>query len=180
MDVAGKDGLGGHCNMTHVDKGVLSYLKSMFNIKTMLDVGCGPGGQIREAINLGIEAEGIDGFPGVAKLPVPIIIHDFRTGAYNHNKDYDLVWSCEFLEHVEEKFMSNYMVSFQAAKYAMVTASPSLIGYHHVNVKPEEYWIEKFAQYGFSFDEAQTAKVREESTMGRDFIRSSGLFFKRV
>ena len=35
--------LGGHLNKTHVDRGSLEILKRRFDIKSMLDIGCGPG-----------------------------------------------------------------------------------------------------------------------------------------
>ena len=37
------DHLGGHLNKTHTDRGTLLYLKNKYNIKSMIDIGCGPG-----------------------------------------------------------------------------------------------------------------------------------------
>jgi len=41
--------LGGHQNKTHLDVGTLEFFKSTFNIKSMLDIGCGPGGMVNLA-----------------------------------------------------------------------------------------------------------------------------------
>ena len=35
------DHLGGHLNKTHTDRGTLLYLKNKYNIKSMIDIGCG-------------------------------------------------------------------------------------------------------------------------------------------
>lgn len=173
--------LGGHCNITHVDEGILSYVQGDLNVKTMLDIGCGPGGQIFTAQKIGIEAEGIDGLPGPAKLDVKITIHDFTENKYEHGKKFDFGWSCEFLEHVDERFMENYMNSFQACKYIFVTYAPKgKVGHHHVNCQDQEYWINKFSSFGFEYDEERTSKARELSTMGRNFARHTGLMFKNL
>ena len=50
-----------HKNRTNLDNSVLSFLIETFAIKSMVDVGCGPGGQVIEAHKMGIEAIGIDG-----------------------------------------------------------------------------------------------------------------------
>ena len=43
--------LGGHAGITHTDQGVLKFFQENHNIKSILDVGCGPGGQVFEAKN---------------------------------------------------------------------------------------------------------------------------------
>ena len=74
----------------------------------MLDVGCGPGGMIELAESVGISSWGIDGDPYV-KRQTPVIIHDYTLGPVDASrlprKQFDLAWSVEFLEHVEEKFI---------------------------------------------------------------------------
>ena len=53
--------LGGHGNKTHLDIGALQWLQKELNAKTYLDIGCGPGGMVQLAEDLGLEALGIDG-----------------------------------------------------------------------------------------------------------------------
>ena len=50
---------GGHMSVTHTDVGALEFLESRGAL-TLLDVGCGPGGQVQEAMNRGWKAFGID------------------------------------------------------------------------------------------------------------------------
>jgi len=173
--------LGGHLNITHTDHGALNYIKNKFNINSMLDIGCGPGGQMQLAKQLGIESSiGIDGFPGPKRCEeVEITIHDFTLGPYEHgDSQYDLAWSCEFVEHVYEKYIPNFMNSFKKCKYVIMTyAPPGKGGHHHVNCREEKYWIEVFQNNNFVFDQKITNNLRKESSMKNNFIRNHGLFF---
>lgn len=173
-----KEHLGGHCDITHIDEGVMNLAKKL-GITTMLDIGCGPGGMVKKAREFDILSEGIDGFPGKnMHEDIKIIIHDFTIGKYNHENRFDLAWSCEFVEHVYEKYVPNFMNSFQCCKYIFMTFAPSgTPGYHHVNCRSEDYWIKTFNDYGFDWDEALTLELRRASTMERDFVRKCGLAF---
>ena len=48
------DHLGGHLNRTNTDEPLLRYVKERFDIESMLDIGCGPGGMKEVANNMGI------------------------------------------------------------------------------------------------------------------------------
>jgi SAM-dependent methyltransferase len=177
--------LGGHQNLTHLDCGVLDYLICNFQIHTFVDVGCGPGGMVYEALKRGISAIGIDGDPAILKVtPVTdqarLVIHDFRTGTAPLVGDFDLAWSIEFLEHVDECYAGNYLSTFQQAKYIFCTAAPPKArGYHHVNCQSTTYWIKFFEQGGFRFCPEISKKLKVISTMKREFVQRSGMFFRR-
>jgi hypothetical protein len=53
--------LGGHANTTHIDKGSLKWIINNFDVKSMIDIGCGPGGQLEIAKSLNIHCVGVDG-----------------------------------------------------------------------------------------------------------------------
>src|SRR4051812_21787973 len=98
--------LGGHSDTTHIDKAVLTYLQNKYQIRSFIDVGCGPGGMVDLARQCKIDSVvGIDGDPRVARAD--IITHDYTTGIL-HNIDEKqfksprLIWCVEFLEHVVE------------------------------------------------------------------------------
>jgi 2-polyprenyl-3-methyl-5-hydroxy-6-metoxy-1,4-benzoquinol methylase len=112
--------LGGHSGVTHIDQGNLEWAIQNLNIKSLLDIGCGPGGMLNLADSLNLENFGIDGDPSIS-IDKNFLLHDFTTGPANHFTLYDLVWSCEFVEHVEEKFIDNFMKSFQLGKYVIIT-----------------------------------------------------------
>lgn len=166
--------LGGHLNKTHIDKNALSYLIKRFNIKKFCDIGCGPGGMVILAKELGLEAIGIDGdFTLSFPENLNIILHDFTTGPINIDY-YDLAWSCEFLEHVKEEYQDNYFSAFLKCKVVCCTFSISSRGHHHVNVKDQQYWDNTFDKYGFIKDTQSTNDIRLCSSMTRDFIRTTG------
>lgn len=181
------DHLGGHMNKTHVDMGALSYLKNTFDVKSMLDVGCGPGGMVYAAKSLGIYAIGIDGdytlpqFNNTNDLEsLLFILHDYTKGTTKtlNSVVCDLVWSVEFLEHIEERFLNNVMPTFQLGKVVVVTAAPpGWAGHHHVNCQDQEYWIEKFKDYGLAYSRGTTAAVCDMSTMVKPFLKQNGMVF---
>ena len=45
--------LGGHGNVTHIDTGLIEFARDELGCKSILDIGCGPGGIVYEAIRLG-------------------------------------------------------------------------------------------------------------------------------
>ena len=175
--------LGGHSNKTNLDTGALDWAIRTFKPKTFLDIGCGPGGMVELAESKGLEAIGIDGDFTLERYNTNnFIIHDYSTGPINHNKTFDLGWSVEFVEHVYEKFIPNYMPSFKCCKTIIMTfAPPGFGGYHHVNENTQDYWISEFRSHNFKFDSMLTNQLRASSTMGtkkrKAFVRNRGLVF---
>jgi len=177
--------LGGHANKTHVDHGALNYLKDTFNAKTYLDIGCGPGGMVQLAEEMGLDSLGIDGDYTVERYKKDkFIIHDFTVGPAPLSGTYDIGWSVEFVEHVYEQYIPNYIKAFQCCKVILVTyAPPGWEGHHHVNLQEEKYWIDTFKKYGMSYNEEYTKQVRSASTLNlgkkgkKAFVRNRGLVF---
>jgi SAM-dependent methyltransferase len=172
--------LGGHYNETHLDNGVLDYMIKKYKIESYLDVGCGPGGMLELAASKGLRVLGVDGDFTLTHSN-PVIIHDYTTGPAPIEGEFDLCWSCEFLEHVDAKYIPNFMNSFQKAKYVIAThALPGQGGHHHVNEQLYGYWVDTFANYGFKFSAVESLSLREASTMPAAHFKRSGLFFKKV
>lgn len=181
--------LGGHCGITHIDQGAIDWAIDEFNVKSMLDVGCGPGGMVEAAVRSGLEAHGIDGDAKIAATKWfnkdLFTLHDFQDGPAPVAKKYDLCWSVEFVEHVYEKYIPNYVQAFQQCRVLFMThATPGQGGYHHVNEKPEEYWLDQIGKYGFSFSREYTNKLREVTTMNLSksvrwapYVKLTGLVF---
>ena len=68
-----------------------------------------------------------------------------------------MAWSCEFVEHVEEKYIENFLATFSSARSIFMTyARPGQGGHHHVNENSEEYWVDKFNAFGFELDKELT------------------------
>jgi hypothetical protein len=177
--------LGGGEKRCHDDKGTLQYMIDRFNIKSMIDIGCGRGCQLRVAKTLGLNPVlGIEGDKWLSAQHwgnLPILIHDYTTGPSPlTDETFDLAWTVEFLEHVEEKYIPNYFPDLQRAKYVVCTfAPPGKEGHHHVNCQPYEYWLDVFINYyNFSLIEDACHGIRKMSTMRKHFIRNYGLVFK--
>jgi hypothetical protein len=174
--------LGGHINKNNIEFGSILFLKEKFKIKNMIDIGCGPGDMKNVCDELNIIYSGLEGDSSCKKDFIKII--DFTKEKYNNNNINDLGYSTEFLEHVEEKYMDNYINAFTNCKYLLITAAPiKWPGHHHVNCQNHEYWLKVFNKNGFILDPYNTLKVRELSTMNnhrsnkKKFIQHRALFF---
>ena len=106
--------LGGHQGKTHTDEGTLRWAISKLGIKSMLDIGCGPGGMVELANKMGVDAHGLDGDYTLQRYDnTKFTIHDFTNGPALISNKYDLAWSVEFVEHVYEKYIPNYVQAMQ-------------------------------------------------------------------
>ena len=135
-----------------------------YQIKSVLDVGCGAGYSLQYFIQNGLHGCGIEGWPAaITASPVAahILLHDYTKGPLVPDQAWDLAWSCEFVEHVEEQFAENFLVTFESCRYvAMTYAVPGQEGFHHVNCQPGEYWIQRLAAHGFEFLETESMALR--------------------
>ncbi len=144
---------------------VWNKLIEWYNPKTVIDVGCGAGHSLKYFIDKNIEGLGIEGFlPAIEASLVRNYIktHDYVEGEFIPEKTYDLGWCCEFVEHVEEKYMNNFMKTFESCKVvAMTHAVPGQEGYHHVNCQNADYWINAFNKIGFDYLEKESLECRD-------------------
>lgn len=164
--------LGGHNGFSFVDLDILQYLYSS-NINSFLDIGCGPGWMTNEAKAIGMHSVGIDGDIRV----YPDILHDFITGPLFLDRVFDVGWSVEFLEHVEEKYLDNIFSAFFKCKKIICTAANiGKGGYHHVNCRNLPYWLNEFSKRGFLFDENETKKIKQLTTIEHSISKNFMVF----
>jgi SAM-dependent methyltransferase len=177
--------LGGHMGKTHTDRGILKYLKNQFETDSMLDIGCGPGGQCYEAYDLNYaDIVGIDGDFTLKRKPIDeitFVTHDYTKGKSLVDRRFDLVWSCEFVEHIEEQYLDNFMRDFCLGDLVVMTFHPPSKKNNpkHFNEQPESYWLDVFKNYGFKFEPEILAQLKKESTMKREFFQKNGLVFSQ-
>lgn len=150
-------------------------------VKSMIDVGCGSGIALKHFERLGCDVLGID---GIEQEHQHIIRHDYCSGPYVPSQRFDLAWTCEFVEHIEERYMRNFMSTLRAADLVLLThASPGQGGYHHVNCQDGIYWIGAMAANGFIHDESLTAMTRRVAANNlspwNHYLRS-GMAFRRA
>lgn len=178
--------LGGQ-NAGTVDLGVAQTLVDI-GYKSLLDIGCGDGFAPLAYAELGLEVVGVDG--DWTRLPQdgPFLLHDFTKGLLRL-PPFDVAYSIEFLEHLDERYLPNVAPLFQNCKVAVVTAAlPNQPGHHHVNCQPPEYWHDIFRDWGLAFDAYLTDRLKKASTMKKatgiragkpiGFFRRTGMVFK--
>jgi SAM-dependent methyltransferase len=135
-----------------------------YNIKSVIDVGCGGGYSLRYFLEKGLDGIGVEGLDTAREVsPVreKIKIHDYTVHPFFPEKQYDFAWCCEFVEHVEEKYIPNFMTTLSFCEVVAIThAIPGQNGYHHVNEQPAEYWINVFNNYGYKFEQDYSLQLR--------------------
>jgi SAM-dependent methyltransferase len=174
-----------------------AWVVKEFQIRSVLDLGCGEGHSTKFFHDLGCEALGIDGCPQAIEdsvIPGHVIQHDFCDGPFIPQRKYDLIWSCEFLEHVGEEYLPNILKTLaDAGKVILVThAFPERRarlrqrrerGHHHVNCQPSAYWIRHIESLGFECQVANTLRARTMTLAdypGINHFARSGLLFTRT
>lgn len=179
--------LGGHCFVCHLDEGCLLEARNTCGCESILDIGCGLGCQLTAALRVGFrDALGIEGDPAAiaAGIKKGVAVELFRehdlTKAGCLVGQFDLLWSVEFLEHLDERFLPNFWFTVAQCrpKLTIITvAPPEMAGGRHVNCQNSDYWRGAFAAHGYRFDADLTSKMRRSSTMKREFVRKRGMAF---
>ncbi len=152
-----------------------------FAPRTMLDVGAGEAHAAAFFARRGIIAHGFDGLKqNIARAVHPIALHDLKAGPYTY--PCDLVYCAEVVEHIAEKYLDHLLGTLTNAPVVVMThAMPGQRGHHHVNLQPPEYWVEKFATYGYrptiDIDVLRDIARRERAD---SFFAQSGLVFLRA
>lgn len=165
------------------------WLVRELGVKSVVDVGCGEGHAARFFADLGCHVIGIDGVWQLSQN-WQFHMHDYTREPWpkkvvgnRMEGATDLAWSCEFVEHVEEQYVPNFLTTFQMARMVLMThAEPGQLGYHHVNCQPASYWIGVMAAAGFRLDKPLTQEARNRATLNRNPINHfarSGLAFTR-
>lgn len=157
------------------------WLVNDLKVDSVVDIGCGAG--ISTAFFETLLPGSVMGIDGIAQPQSFIVEHDYTTGPFPLGKDWDLAWCCEFLEHVEEKFLPNVLATFRCCKTILLThAFPGQQGHHHVLCRTPTYWCGAMAAIGYRLDEELTAKTRELASLNLspyNHFRRSGLAFVR-
>jgi cyclopropane fatty-acyl-phospholipid synthase-like methyltransferase len=155
------------------------WLINTFEPKSILDIGCGEGHLMKYFFDRFIEVHGIEGMqknkdnaPEIIKNK--IVVHDYTKGCC-YSPYIDMVISCEFVEHVEETFIKNFLINFCTGRTLVLThALPHQDGYHHVNCQTDDYWIQIFNRLGYSLspvtDEARVIAEKYNKTLWKTIL----------
>jgi SAM-dependent methyltransferase len=156
-----KDHLGGYVDGGHDATKfpiLWKYIVRKYSIKSVIDIGCGQGHSTRYFQSLGCDILGVDGLEDSNRVLTTenFKLNDYTLGSALTDQKFDLCWSCEFVEHIDQQHIGNFINDFVQAKYLVMThATPGQAArdnaHHHVNEQPQGYWIEKIQNAGFTF-----------------------------
>lgn len=179
-----REHLDGQCNFPNLEFDSIKYLRDKFDLKNIIDIGCGIGKMKDVCDTLSLKFKGLAEDSNCKKEYVDII--DFSIDKYESDELFDLGYSIELLDHIDDTHIENYMNVFKKCKYILITTAPEKWPSHNpVNCKNHEYWLKIFNKYDIILDPYETLKVREKSSMSlnkskRRFVQHRGLFFRNL
>lgn len=183
MSLVGDGHLGGYLQGGDPDTiypEMWEWLVKHWHVQSVLDVGCGDAIAVRHFLRLECEVLGIDGMP--IKHP-NVVKHDYTKGPFVPDHDYDLAWSAEFVEHVEEAYVPNFLATFAKARFVCMTHGEiGQPGFHHVNNQDSAYWLGAMAAIGFEYDEQLTWQTKAQASHNpslNNHYKRSGMAFRR-
>lgn len=152
----------GHAYDAGVSQAIMRFLNA-HKLKTVVDIGCGPGQYAKIFKRFGFEVEAYDGNPNTPELTGGIgQVMDFSHPIALCNS-YDLVMSLEVGEHIPEEFEQIFIdnLTRHAKNYIILSwAIPDQVGDGHVNCRPNSYIRDKMAAQGFIYNQAETLIMR--------------------
>lgn len=157
---------------------VWDYLINRFCINSVLDLGAGEAHAANYFHNKGLKVLAVDGMEGnCANKNYPTVHIDLTKGYVT--AEVDLVHCQEVVEHIEEKYIDNLLISISCGNYFVMThALPGQGGYHHVNEQPSEYWVQQLDRYGFVLLAEDSKRVRQLAVRdGAVYLARTGLVF---
>jgi SAM-dependent methyltransferase len=134
-------------------------LCSLFDIDSVLDVGCGDGRWLASFSECGVPAvAGTDGpWSDVSKLQIDAANFTVRdlSQPFDAQRKFSLVVSLEVAEHIESQFSEVFVQNLTRHGDIVLfgAAIPGQGGFRHVNERWQSWWVDLFARQGFeAFD----------------------------
>jgi len=173
-----------------------THVVQKYNIKSVLDLGCGGGDSTKFFQNLGCTVLGIDGIEDATRTTLTLI-NNYNESSALTDQQFDLCVCSEFAEHIYAENQHLFLKDFTHAKYILFNAATpgqaaedlanGFDSHHHVNERSVTYWIKHIERVGFTFDFNESMELRKiafEDALIRPedpfnhFIHK-GLFFKK-
>lgn len=163
---------------------IWGYICTKFFLMSVLDVGCGVGENLkwfmdyRKGKILGVEGDPVA--INKSNIKNHMVQHDYNNGPFVPKGYYDLGLCTEFAEHVHEKYEDNWLQTLTKCRYVLFShATPGQDGYHHVNLKPSDYWIGKMEKFGLRHLDKETTILRQTNQWIKSpWCRDNIMFFK--
>lgn len=134
---------------------IVPYLLELFDIKSVVDIGCGDGSFLsvfekNKITNiLGIDGEWVDEeYLRISKENFEV--RNFEE-AFDIRRNFDLAISLEVAEHISKENAPSFIQSItKLAPIVLFSAAiPYQGGSHHVNEQWPQYWVNLFKKYNF-------------------------------
>ena len=131
---------------------------SRFKPQSIVDFGCGTGDILKPFEAKGLDVLGLDGSQANQRhcqlSPENFSLRDLRDKIQLDQK-YSLCICVEVAEHIEEKYSNTLIANLAAASDRIIftAALPGQDeGIDHCNLKPHQWWIDRFEAIGFRLD----------------------------
>ena len=152
--------------MAHSAGAMAATIVEAFKPRTVVDVGCGGGHLLSALRDRGVSVKGFEYSAAALEicrskgLDVQQLDLERDTPPDIH---VDVVISTEVAEHLPASCADRFVdVLCRLSNTVVLTAAePSGGGTDHVNEQPNAYWIEKFRQRGFRFEEELSRRWRQ-------------------
>ena len=156
----------------HLAKWISNELK----VKSTLEIGSGPGYLLNCLLELGVNAEGLDGSEVSRQFFLSQHPKHFRHYGIDpvFSKNYsqkDAVLSIEVFEHIPDDGLLKIMKKIRdeiKPKYVVFSSTPNVdpnpnwdIQWGHINIKQPEEWRALFKEFGFEVDDTKKPPVTE-------------------
>lgn len=143
-------------------------LAERYNIKSLVDFGCGCGSYLEGAQQTGVEIKGYELMHDIIKdiLPEEVALH-IEFGDVMQPiacKKFDCAMSIETAEHIVPNHSEILIKNLTNAATRLIfftAARPGQGGAGHMNFKSRGEWIEMFKQNNFLYLEEEVEKTRE-------------------
>jgi ubiquinone/menaquinone biosynthesis C-methylase UbiE len=139
----------------------MKFLRSESSLK-LLDVGCGEGYHVRDAIEEGIDAYGIDISSYALENALYSVKDKITFGSITEipfaDDEFDLITAFDVIEHIHPKDTLNAIAEIQRVlKYGglVIITTPScnfgdwVSDLTHINVRPPKFWKLILEEHGF-------------------------------
>jgi 2-polyprenyl-3-methyl-5-hydroxy-6-metoxy-1,4-benzoquinol methylase len=146
---------------------ISNVLYQEFQPDSVIDFGCAIGHYLEGFQRRGAKITGIEANSKAINYAVidSVFIHqhDLRD-SYESSRTYDIALCFEVAEHLSDAHSDTLVKTItQSANIVVFTAAkPGQRGTFHVNLQPREYWINKFNDAGFEYQEETTRRLNEQ------------------
>jgi Methyltransferase domain len=164
---------------------IIPLIRSYFNVRSVIDFGCGQGAWLREWKRSGTqEVLGLDG-DYVNRNALLIDKSEVKIADLSNpvdiGKKFDLVQSLEVGEHLPRDAADTFVESL--VKHGDVVlfsaAAVGQGGHDHINEQPYEYWRDKFLSHDYILIDWLRQRIKDNPAVDRWYRYNSLCFVKR-